>query len=215
MYFPYKSIQHLSTKDLQKLREKICNISYGKSICESPLCGSCSFFQCCKKPPPCKAWAFSPYLPLHILKAFVGLGFIPQSAAVTQKRKKFIISCQDFQKIRLSYSVFMNGQEAKQNLLQVLLRNPTLHHAKIICRKENIIRFSPLVIANCSKCENLYCTRRQAIGNNRTQNPTETTQENVSRETISSETKCLCSPFFPEEKCNETLTAGKCSENLL
>ena len=214
MYFPYKSIQHLSTQNLQELKQKIYRIYHQETLCENPLCGGCRFFQCCKNPPPCKAWGFSPYLPLHILKALVELGLVPQSAVVTQKRKKLVIFCKGFQKIRLSYSAFMNGQEARQNLLQVLLRNPTLRNTKIICRRENLIRFSPLVLANCSKCENMYCSRKQIIRKNRTQNPTETTQENVSRETIFYGSGSLCSPLFPEEKCSETFTAGKYSEKL-
>ena len=85
-------------------------------------CSGCPHHQLCTSNKPCKDYAFTRYIPRHILTAIIQFNLEVKCWGTITPGKKLWIRFSDEKSVSFSIGLFVNGREVTDNLLQVLLR---------------------------------------------------------------------------------------------
>lgn len=104
-------------------------------------CSGCPHHQLCTSNKPCKDYAFTRYLPRHIITAVIQFNLEVKSWGTITEGKKLWIQFSDEKSVSFSIGLFVNGREVTDNLLQVLLRRFTKRFQHLIFCKQKVIRW--------------------------------------------------------------------------
>ena len=85
-------------------------------------CAGCPHQQLCTSEKPCKDYAFTHYIPRHIITAVIQFNLEVKCWRTITAGKKLWIQLSDEKSVSFSIGLFVNGREVTDNLLQVLLR---------------------------------------------------------------------------------------------
>ena len=104
-------------------------------------CSGCPHHQLCTSNKPCKDYAFTRYLPRHIITAAIQFNLEVKSWGTITAGKKLWIQLSDGESLTFSIGLFINGREIADNLLQVLLRRFTKRFQHFNFCKQKVIRW--------------------------------------------------------------------------
>ena len=104
-------------------------------------CYGCPHHQLCTSNKPCKDYAFTHYLPRHILTAVIQFNLEVKCWGTITAGKKLWIQFANGKSVTFSIGLFVNGREVTDNLLQVLLRRFTKRFQHFIFCKQKVIRW--------------------------------------------------------------------------
>ena len=85
-------------------------------------CDGCPHQQLCTSEKPCKDYAFTHYIPRHIITAVIQFNLEVKCWRTITAGKKLWIQLSDGKSVSFSIGLFVNGREVTDNPLQVLLR---------------------------------------------------------------------------------------------
>lgn len=118
-FFPFCSVQHFSSWDLQTAKEKTQReLAWQQSAVPVDCCG-CEFFQVCTSPLPCIVFGSHLYLPRHILDASCRLGLQVQQFSANEPTQQLQMVLQDSSCITFCIREFLDGSEALQKVLEL------------------------------------------------------------------------------------------------
>ena len=104
-------------------------------------CSGCPHYQLCTSNKPCKDYAFTRYLPRHILTAVIQFDLEAKCWGTITAGKKLWIQFSDGKSVSFSIGLFVNSREVADNLLQVLLRRFTKRFQHFNFCKQKVIRW--------------------------------------------------------------------------
>ena len=122
MIRPNFPIAYQSEQYLKAAKETAVNQQREMAAGLQISCSGCEFVNLCVAPFPCKAFPFSPYSALHILRAFSDFEIPVKSCSANVCKRQFRFQLENGKLVSIAVSVFCNSAESKTLLLQVLLR---------------------------------------------------------------------------------------------
>lgn len=128
MEYRFFPIKYWQSSELKALKSRSQSESYLSHRSLPILCAGCPMEPICRNPPPCTLARYSPYLPLHIVKHLVKLGFNPLEMSLKSPASRLFIRLSQSEPLRLPLSFFLNGREAGDNLGFLLSKNPRFSH---------------------------------------------------------------------------------------
>ena len=118
-FFPFCSVQHFSSWDLQTAKEKTQReLVWQQSAVPIDCCG-CEFSQVCTSPLPCIVFGKHLYLPRHILDASCRLGLQVQQFSANESTQQLQMVLQNSSCITFCIREFLDGSEALQKVLEL------------------------------------------------------------------------------------------------
>lgn len=118
-FFPFCSVQHFSSQDLQTAKEQNQReLAWQQSAVPVDCCG-CEFSQVCTSPLPCIVFGRHLYLPRHILDAICKLGLQVQGFSAIESTQQLQMVLQDSTCITFYIREFLDGSESLQKVLEL------------------------------------------------------------------------------------------------
>lgn len=122
MIYSHFPIQYQTQDKLESWRKASQKEQERMSLPIQISCSGCPHYQLCTSNKPCKDYAFTRYLPRHILTAVIQFNLEAKCWGTITAGKKLWIQFSDGKSVTFSIGLFINGREVTDNLLQVLLR---------------------------------------------------------------------------------------------